>query len=105
MNSRSGRSSTSPLVGLMIESCSTSSPQNSTRKADFLVGRPDLDAIAPHAELARLKLDVVPLVLDVDQLGQHLVAVDRLPDAPGRPSSPDSLRASRGRRCRRRWPR
>ena len=44
----------------------------------LLVGRPDLDAIAPHAELARLKLDVVPLVLDIDQLGQHLVAVDRL---------------------------
>ena len=49
-------------------------------EGDFLVGRPDLDAIAAHAELARLKLDVVPLVLDVDQLGQHLVAIDRLPD-------------------------
>ena len=49
-------------------------------EGELLVGRPDLDAVAAHAELARLKLDVVPLVLDVDQLGQHLVAVDRLAD-------------------------
>ena len=49
-------------------------------KGTFFVGRPDLDAVAPHAELARLKLDVVPLVLDIDQFGQHPIAVDRLPD-------------------------
>jgi hypothetical protein len=43
---------------------------------DILVARPDLDAVAPHAELARGELDVVPLVLDVDQR-QHVVAVGR----------------------------
>ncbi len=49
-------------------------------KGLLLVGRPDLDAIAPHAELAGLKLDIVALVLDVDQLGQHAVAIDLLAD-------------------------
>ena len=44
----------------------------------LLVGGPDFDAIAPHAELARLELDVAALVLDIDQFGQHFVAVDRL---------------------------
>ncbi len=45
----------------------------------FLVRRPDLDAIAADAELGPLKLDVVPLVLHVDQLAEHLVAIDLLP--------------------------
>ena len=47
-------------------------------EAALLVAGPDLDAVAPHAELARLKLDVAPLVLDVDQLAEHLVAIDHL---------------------------
>ncbi len=47
-------------------------------EAALLVAGPDLDAVAADAELARLKLDVAPLVLDVDQLAEHLVAIDRL---------------------------
>ena len=46
--------------------------------AAFLVAGPDLDAVAADAKLARLKLDVAPLVLDVDQLAEHLVAIDHL---------------------------
>ena len=45
-----------------------------------LGGRPDLDRVAAHAELAARRLEVVARVLDVDQLAQHLVAVDRLAD-------------------------
>ena len=46
-----------------------------------LRGRPDLDGIAAHAELAARRLEVVARVLDVDQLAQHLVAVDGVADA------------------------
>ena len=45
----------------------------------FFVGRPELDAIAPHAKLAAGEFHVVALVLHVDQLPQHLVAVDLHP--------------------------
>ena len=47
-------------------------------ESHFFVAWPDFDAIAPHAELARLKLDVASLVLDVDQLAEHMVAIDNL---------------------------
>ena len=46
----------------------------------LLGSRPDLDAIAPHAKLTRLKLEVVPLILDIYQPGEHVIAIDRLPD-------------------------
>ena len=46
-----------------------------------LGGGPDLDGIAAHAELAARGLEVVARVLDVDQLAQHLVAVDGVADA------------------------
>ena len=39
------------------------------------VGRPDLNHIAAHAEAVALKRNVVALVLDLDELAQHLVAV------------------------------
>ena len=71
--------------------------------AELLVGRPELDHVAADAELAALERDVVAVVLDVDELQQHLVAVDDVADAGGGPSSCDSRRASRGRRCTRRW--
>ena len=48
--------------------------------ADLLVGRPELDDVAPDAELAALEADVVAVVLDVDELQEHLVAVDGLAD-------------------------
>ena len=41
----------------------------------LLVAGPDFDAVAPHAELARLEFHVVPLVLDIDQAAEGLVAV------------------------------
>ena len=40
--------------------------------ADLLVGRPELDHVAPHAELAALEGHVVAVVLDVDELQEHL---------------------------------
>ncbi len=45
---------------------------------ELLVARPDLDRIAPHAELAPRGIGVVPLVLNVDQLPQQRVAIDDL---------------------------
>ena len=72
-------------------------------RARFLVRREDLDDVAAHAERAAVKVEVVALVLDVDQLAQHLVAVRcgaaLEEDAACRSTPP----ASRGRRCRRRW--
>ena len=47
-------------------------------EAELLVGRPDLDHVAAHAELAALERDVVALVLDVDEAQQQFVAVDDL---------------------------
>ena len=44
---------------------------------ELLVGRPDLDGVAADAELAALEGDVVALVLDVDELQEQVVAVDR----------------------------
>ena len=44
--------------------------------ADLLVGRPELDDVPPHPELAPLERDVVAVVLDIHELQQHLVAVD-----------------------------
>ena len=44
-----------------------------------LRGRPDLDRVAAHAELAARRLEVVARVLDGDEPAQHLVALDRLP--------------------------
>ncbi len=41
-----------------------------------LVGGPDLEGVAADAELAARRLEVVARVLDVDELAQHLVAVD-----------------------------
>ena len=49
-------------------------------QGELLVGGPDLDAVAADAKLARLEGHVVPLVLDVDQPGEHHVAVDHLAD-------------------------
>ena len=46
-----------------------------------LRGGPDLDGVAAHAELAARGLEVVARVLDVDELAQHLVAVDGVADA------------------------
>ncbi len=46
-----------------------------------LVGRPDFERVAAHAELAARGFVVVALVLDVDQLAQHGVAVDVLAGA------------------------
>ena len=46
--------------------------------AAFLAAGPYFDAVAAHAKLPRLELDVAALVLDVDQLAEHLVAVDHL---------------------------
>ena len=45
-----------------------------------LGGGPDLDGVAAHAELAARGLEVVARVLDVDELAQHLVALDGLAD-------------------------
>ncbi len=44
----------------------------------FLVGRVHLDDVAPHPERPPSELDVVPLVLDLDQLPENLIAVDAL---------------------------
>ena len=50
-------------------------------EGELFVGRPELDHVAADAELAALEVDVVAVVLDVDQLEEHLVAVDQLADA------------------------
>src|SRR5207245_5392091 len=47
---------------------------------DLLVSGPDLDHVAPDPELATLEADVVAVVLYVDELQEHLVAVDGAPD-------------------------
>ncbi len=41
-----------------------------------VVGRPHLEALAPHPELAAGEADVVALVVDLHQLREHLVAAD-----------------------------
>ena len=46
------------------------------RRAIF-VGRKDLDDVAAHAESAAVKIVVAALVLDVDELAQHLIAIER----------------------------
>ena len=74
-------------------------------QAVFLVGRPQLDAIAADAKLAAREIDVVPLVLHVDQLQQQFVAIDRLAATQARSSSPCNRRANPSRRCTKRWPR
>ncbi len=68
----------------------------------FVTG-PNFDTVAADAELAAGKLDVVALVLNIDQAAKHIVAIDLLRLCVGRPSSRGSLRASRGRKCRKRW--
>ena len=45
----------------------------------FLVARPDLHAITADAKCTALKAHVVPLILDVHQLHQHVVPVDGFP--------------------------
>jgi len=50
-------------------------------QAELLVRGIDLDAIAAHAELARLEGDVVAVVLDVHQAREDLVPVHRLAQA------------------------
>ncbi len=45
--------------------------------AELFIGRPELDHVAAHPELAPLERHVVAFVLDVDELQEHLVAVDR----------------------------
>ena len=40
------------------------------------VGRPDLERVAAHAELAARELVVVARVVNVDQLAQRLIAID-----------------------------
>ena len=47
---------------------------------EFLVGRPALDHVAAHAELAAGRVEVVALIVNVDELHQQLVAVDGIPD-------------------------
>ncbi len=47
-------------------------------RAALFVGREDLDDVAAHAEGAAMEVVVVALVLDVDQLAQHAVALDGL---------------------------
>ena len=49
--------------------------------ADLVVGRPELDHVAAHPELAPLERDVVAVVLDIDELQKHLVTIDRVPPA------------------------
>ncbi len=41
-----------------------------------VIGRPHLEAVAAHPELAPGEADVVTFVVDLDQLGEHLVAAD-----------------------------
>lgn len=48
---------------------------------ELLVGGPDFDDVAAHAEAAAREFDVVALVLDVDELHEQLVAIDPLADA------------------------
>ena len=47
-------------------------------RAALFVGGEDLDGVAAHAEGAAMEVVVVALVLDVDQLAQHAVAIDSL---------------------------
>ena len=75
-NSRSCVAIVSPLVGLMSDSWSISSPHSSIRRRILLVRRPDLHAVTAHAELAPLETHVVSVVLDVDELHQQVIAVD-----------------------------
>ncbi len=44
----------------------------------LLVGGEDLDHVAAHAERAAVKVDVVALVLDVDELPEERVAAELL---------------------------
>ncbi len=44
------------------------------------VSGPEFDHIPAHPEFSPLQLEVVPLILNLDQLGQQLITRYRLPD-------------------------
>ena len=94
---------TSPVIGSSSRMRSTSSPNNSMRMHVLLVAGQDLDDVAPDAELAAREADVVALVLDVDEPEEHVVAVATVAVLERDHHPARSPRASRGRRCTRRW--
>ena len=64
-----------------------------------VVGGPDLEAVAAHPELAPGEADVVALVVDLHQLGEHLVPADVVTLLEQHHLPQILLRASPGRRC------
>ena len=71
----------------------------------LLVGRVDLDGVAPGPEGAADEVDVVAGVLEVDEPAQDLALVDLLPHRQSEDAVRGTRRASPGRRCTRRRPR
>ena len=65
----------------------------------LVVGGEDLDRVAAHAERALLEGDVVPAVLDADQLAEDVVA----PALLATPHGHHQLRGTRADRRGRRW--
>ena len=65
----------------------------------LVVGRVDLDGVAPHPELAPHEVHVVALVLHVDELAQDAALVDLLARPARGACCRGTPRASRGRRC------
>ena len=72
MYSSSSACSVSPLVGLMIGQGVDLVAEQLDAQAELLVGRPDLDHVAAHPELAAREGDVVALVLNVHQAQQQI---------------------------------
>ena len=74
---RSCRRTSRPVSGSNETSSSISSPKNPMRRPTSSYDGIDLDDVAADAEGAARELVVVPLVLNLDQLPQHLVALHR----------------------------
>ena len=67
-----------PVSGSNDSSSSTSSPNSSIRSAWSSYRRIDLDDVAADAERAAGELVIVPLVLNLHQLPENLIAIDPL---------------------------
>jgi len=54
-------------------------PEQFDADSELLVGRKDLDDISASTERAADERDIVPVVLEIDEMTQDLVAPHRLP--------------------------
>ena len=91
--------------GLMIESCSTSSPQNSIRRANSSYDGQSSTQSPRTRNLPRANSTSLRSYCMSTSFVSSCVAVDRHAALAGRSSSPCNPRANPSRRCTTRWPR